>query len=148
MRYGEQIFDVNVRLDGIDFMGTDLIEQMAQAFHRRHEELYTYALRDQEVVLVNARAAVIGELPALPDEPQRLPAEPAKVRGHRPIHLGGWHDVPVYAFHELARGQSINGAAVIEDPTTTIILRPGDRAITTARGWLDIRIGPPERDSS
>ena len=43
MRYGEQIFEVNVGLDGIDWAAADLLAQLAAAFHRRHEELYTYA---------------------------------------------------------------------------------------------------------
>ena len=81
MRYGEQVFEVSVPLDGIDFEAPDLLQQMADAFHARHEELYTYSLRDQEAVLVNARVAVIGELPALPQEPAlpaRPPARPAR----------------------------------------------------------------------
>ena len=71
MRYGEQIFEIPVDLDGIEWSRPDLLRQMADAFHARHQELYTYALRDQEAVLVNARVAVIGELPALPTEPPR-----------------------------------------------------------------------------
>ena len=42
-----------------------------ERFHNRHEELYTYALREQDAVLVNARAAVIGVLPGVPQEPVR-----------------------------------------------------------------------------
>ena len=80
MRYGEQVFEVGVPLDRIDFEAPDLLQRMADAFHARHEELYTYSLRDQEAVLVNARVAVIGELPALPQEPA-LPARSA--RRHR-----------------------------------------------------------------
>jgi len=53
MRYGEQIFEVGVDLDGIDWDAPDLAQRIAAAFHRRHEELFTYALPDQEAVLVN-----------------------------------------------------------------------------------------------
>ena len=74
MRYGEQIFEVEVPLDGVDWSGPDPIAAITDAFHARHEALYTYALRDQEAVLVNARLAVIGRLPA-------MPAEPALARG-------------------------------------------------------------------
>ena len=37
----------------------------------------------------------------------------------------------------------IVGAAVIESATTTVLLRPGDYASTTALGWLDIHIETP-----
>jgi N-methylhydantoinase A len=141
MRYGEQIFEVNVSLSGVDWGAEDLLQQLAAAFHQRHQELYTYALREQEAVLVNARVAVIGELPSPPREPgleERMPAAP---RGSRRVWLGGWQEVPLLDFEALAPGQEIDGPAIVEAPTTTVLLRPGDHARTNAIGWLDIRIG-------
>ena len=114
MRYGEQVFEVSVPLDRIDFEAPDLLQRMADAFHARHEELYTYSLRDQEAVLVNARVAVIGELPALPQEPALSARPPARPTGERQIYLGGWRNVPIYAFDALAPDQAIEGPAVIE----------------------------------
>jgi N-methylhydantoinase A len=140
MRYGEQVFEVGVPLDGIDFESPALLQQMADAFHARHEELYTYSLRDQEAVLVNARVAVIGELPALPQEPALPARPPAEPRGRRRIYLGEWREVPIYEFDALAPGQAIDGPAVIESATTTVLLRLGDRMRTTAFGWLDVEV--------
>src|SRR5207249_3667665 len=68
IRYGEQVFEITVPLDGVDIDGADLLHDIIERFHRRHEQLYTYSLRDQDVVLVNARVAAVGELPALPSE--------------------------------------------------------------------------------
>ena len=140
MRYGEQVFEISVPLDHIDLEAPSLLEQMADAFHRRHEQLYTYALEDQEAVLVNARVAVIGELPGLPLEPALPPRTPAGCVRERAIYLGAWRSVPIYDFAGLAAGQLIDGPAVIEAATTSVLLRPGDRARTTALGWLDIEI--------
>src|SRR3989442_9173149 len=66
MRYGEQIFEISVDLDGVDPAAPDLLDQAAARFHSRHEELYAYSAPGQEVVIVNARVAVIGALPVLP----------------------------------------------------------------------------------
>ena len=143
MRYGEQVFEVGVALDGVDFAGEDLLPQMAAAFHARHAELYTYNLSDQEAVLVNARVAVIGRLPALPHEPPLPARPPAPARGARRIYLGGWREVPVYDFDALAPAQEIAGPAVLDSATTSVLLRPGDRARTTRVGWLDIAIALP-----
>ncbi len=63
MRYGEQVFEIPVPLDDIDWNDPALAAVLADRFHAAHERLYTYALRDQEVVLVNARLSVIGRLP-------------------------------------------------------------------------------------
>jgi N-methylhydantoinase A len=140
MRYGEQIFEIPVPLDGLDWSRADLLAQMAEAFHTCHEALYTYALRDQEAVLVNARVAVIGVLPALPAEPPRAATAPVGPRAHRRAHLGVWQDVPVFAFDDLAAGQSVAGPAIVESSTTTVLLREGDRAEVTTFGWLDIAV--------
>jgi len=140
MRYGEQIFEVGVDLDGVDWQAPDLLAQLAVAFHRRHEELYTYALPDQEAVLVNARVAVIGRLPALPQEPRRGEGPPAAPRDRRRIWLGGWHEAPVFDVDALSAGQIFEGPAIVESATTTALLRPMDRARATEHGWLDVTI--------
>jgi N-methylhydantoinase A len=140
MRYGEQIFEVNVSLDGIDWTAADLLAQLAAAFHRRHEELYTYAMPDQEAVLVTARVAVVGALPDPPQEPVLPDHPPAPPRTHRRVYLAGWHEVPIFDFDGLAPGQTVAGPAVIEAATTTVLLRPGERAQVTEIGWLDIAV--------
>src|SRR6185312_8149988 len=38
MRYGEQIFEISVELDEVDWTRNDLVQQIADAFHARHEE--------------------------------------------------------------------------------------------------------------
>src|SRR3954453_21249486 len=51
MRYGEQVFEIAVPLDGVDWAAVDPLPQIVARFNRRHEELYTYSLPDQETVL-------------------------------------------------------------------------------------------------
>ncbi|HUA55382.1 MAG TPA: hypothetical protein VMB81_24585, partial [Candidatus Sulfotelmatobacter sp.] len=137
---GEQIFEINVPLDGVDWRVPDPLPQIVERFHQRHEQLYTYAQRDQESVLVNARSAVVGVLPDLPQEPNLPAGAPTAPRGERRIYLGGWVAVPVYDFDALAPGQAIAGPAIVESAMTTILLRPGERAAVTPLGWLDIAV--------
>ena len=140
MRYGEQVFEVTVPLDGVDLDAADVMAQVIDRFHQRHEELYTYSLRDREPVLVNARLAVVGELPALPDEPPVPLRAAAAPRLRRRIHLGDWVEAPVYDLDALAPGQVIAGPAVLETATTTVLLRAPDRATVTPLGWLDVTL--------
>jgi len=140
MRYGEQVFEITVPLDGVDLDAPNVLKEVVERFHRRHEELYTYSMRDQEVVLVNARLAAVGGLPALPDEPA-LPARPAAAAtSRRRVYLDEWREVPVYDLHALAAGQTIKGPAVLEAATTTVLLRGGDAATVTSLGWLDVTV--------
>jgi N-methylhydantoinase A len=142
MRYGEQVFEIAVPLEGIAWNGPDLGGRIRAAFHARHRALFTYDLPEEEVVLVNARVAVVGVLPrhaaAQGGESGAAPAA-----GERRILLGGaMATVPVWRFEALAPGQAIAGPAIVESDTTTVLLRPGDAARMEARGWLEIAVPP------
>ncbi len=142
MRYGEQVFEITVPLDGVDWEAADPLPQIVERFHRCHEELYTYSLPDQETVLVNARVAVAGLLSALPQEPDLPEAPPAAPRNERRTYLDDWVTSPVYDFDALAPKQTIAGPAIIESPMTTVLLHPGEAATVTPLGWLDIILTP------
>jgi N-methylhydantoinase A len=141
MRYGEQIFEIDVSLDGLDWNAVDLVDQIEQRFHRKHEELYTYASPGQEVVFVNARVAAVGAV--APNDQNTRPAASAGIcarRGKRQAFLGGWREVPVYALDALQPGHSLAGPAIIEAETTTVLVDTGDRVSVNALGWLDIAL--------
>jgi N-methylhydantoinase A len=139
MRYGEQIFEIDVPLDDIDWSAASLVDQIEDRFHSRHEELYTYASRDQEVVFVNARVAAIGHVPAHAED-VRPASSPDRTPRTRLAFFGGWREVPVFSLEALAPGQSFEGTAIIDAETTTIILNEGDRVTVNPLGWLDIKL--------
>jgi N-methylhydantoinase A len=143
MRYGEQVFEIAVPLDGVDWEAADPLPQIVERFHRRHEELYTYALPDQETVLVNARVTVAGILSALPQEPHLPELPPTAPRSERRIYLDDWVTAPVYDFDALAPAQTIAGPAIVESAMTTVLLRPGERATVSPLGWFDIAVSHP-----
>ncbi|HLJ59833.1 MAG TPA: hydantoinase/oxoprolinase family protein [bacterium] len=141
MRYGEQIFEIGVSLDGLDLDAPDVIPQVVARFQQRHEALYTYSAPDQDVVLVNARLAVIGRLPVVPAEPEVPPVvEGEATPGRRRAYLGGWREVPVYRWDALPAGFDVSGPAIFEAAATTVLARPGDRVRVTAQGWLDMQV--------
>jgi N-methylhydantoinase A len=161
LRYGEQIFEIDVPLDGVPLDAPDLVDRIVARFQARHEELYTYSAPDQEIVLVNARLAVVGRLASLPAEPVLQPqaaqtrtaqadrhaaggfAAPARGRQtRRRIYLNGWRDVPVHLWHELTAGAVIDGPAIVESEATTVLARPGERVRVTRHGWLDLSVTP------
>src|SRR5258705_2762167 len=139
MRYGEQTFEIQVSLDGVDVEAKDLMDQVVERFHKRHEELYTYSAPGQDVVLVNVRAAVIGRLPALPDEQTRQVSAPAAPRSRRGDPERGM-GIPVHHLDAPQQGQEGKGPALFESATTTVLIRARERAVVTAEGWLDIRL--------
>lgn len=139
MRYGEQIFEIAVPLDDVEMEGPDLIDQVVDRFHRRHEALYTYSAPDQDIVFVNARVAVVGLFPETPVTASR----PVRAAGAAPkarrVYIDGWREVPVYEWDRLAPDAEIIGPAIVESSTTTVVALPDDRVRLTPQGWLDIR---------
>ena len=140
MRYGEQIFEIQVPLDGVDLEAASLMDEVADRLHRRHEELYAYSAPGQEVVIVNARVAVVGALPVLPAEGQAAAGRAAAGPGRRRVWLGDWVEVPVWKLDALAAGHEVKGPAIFESATTTVLAREGERVTVTRHGWLDIRL--------
>ena len=141
MRYGEQIFEIDVALDGLDWESPTLVDQIEDRFHRRHEELYTYAARGQEVVFVNARVAAVGRVAQREQDRRAVPsAASCAPRTTRPAFFGEWKEIPVYALDALEPGHAFAGPAIVEAETTTVIIDAGDRATVNALGWLDIAL--------
>src|SRR5438552_10412931 len=91
MRYGEQIFEIDVSLDDLDWSAADLVDQIEERFHRRHEELYTYASPGQEVVFVNARVAAVGQVSKRGTDAKTVqPANPCVAHAMRRAFFGMW----------------------------------------------------------
>ena len=142
MRYGEQIFEIDVALDHLDWDAASLVDQIEDRFHRRHEELYTYCSRDQEVVFVNARVAAVGEVSRRGQDERPAPSAAACTpRTMRQAFFGAWREVPVFALDSLEPGHSFEGPAIVEAETTTVIVGACDRVTVNAMGWLDIVLG-------
>ena len=139
LRYGEQVFDIGVSLDGLDLSAPDARERIEARFQARHEALFTYALPDQDVVLSSARLAVTGVLPPLPS-PRAATASSSSPSGTRRIWLDGWRDAPVWDWASLDPDRPVSGPALVRSATTTVLLRPGDCARNDPRGWLEIEI--------
>ena len=140
MRYGEQIFEIDVSLDGLDLDCEDLLDQIVARFHARHEELYTYSLPGQDVVVVNLRVAAIGDVVRPTTAIHPSTSRPTHQATTRRIYLDQWTTADVYALDALTPGDRIFGPAIVESDTTTVLIGPEDRATVNALGWLDIQV--------
>jgi N-methylhydantoinase A len=128
------------RLDDLAWDAPDLVSRVHENFHARHEELFTYASRDQEVVFVNARVAAISATPA-PEEDAVLTEPSAEPPiGERRAYFDGWRSVPVYRIEALQPGMTVEGPAIFDAETTTVLAAEGDAVTVNRYGWLDIRL--------
>jgi N-methylhydantoinase A len=117
---------------------TDTVER----FHALHEELHTYASRDEQPILRSLRLTLVGVTakPQLPTVGRSTARPPTKAR--RAAYFGGrFVTVPIYDGARLRVGMHLTGPAIIEEPFTTIVLHPRQRATLDRFGNYHIAVG-------
>lgn len=131
MRYVGQVHECSVDIENFT-IDASTVDRLRDAFHAKHEQLYTYSERQTPIEVVNLESTLYGRVdrPALP----RLTAGEdvsAAVKSRRPMIFsadGSAVEGPVYDGSKLGTGAVIDGPAVIEEVTTTIVIEPGWRA--------------------
>ena len=105
-------------------------------FEDAYEKLYSLRLPEVDVEIVSWRLVATGPVVSR-DSKVALQSVPAKPRGKRSARFGA-NDIetPVYARKDLAKGQTLEGPAIIEERETTIIILPGWRARVDATGCI------------
>jgi N-methylhydantoinase A len=118
--------EVPVSIDGS--VDDETVEVMTQAFHERHETLYGFALPGTPLELINLRLTALGrtDRPALEELPAGGPDAAHAKKGSREAYFEGeFQQVPVYDGLALQRDNRLSGPAIVEQPTTTVIVTPG-----------------------
>jgi N-methylhydantoinase A len=103
------------------------IPYMVQAFHQKHDELYGYSLPQAETELINVRLSTIGKTdkPVFKESPFRgKDASHALKKTRKARFDNKWIDTPVYDGLKMGNGNVVFGPAIIEEPTTTVIVTP------------------------
>ena len=137
MRYVGQVHECSVDI-GSNAVSARTIEGIKAAFHQLHKQLFTYDEPDSLIEIVNIEATVFGKTELL--SPAQLPAgghAAGAIKIHRPMIFGGNSaaiETPVYDGTRLGAGDVVDGPAVIEEPTTTIVVQPGWQARLDATG--------------
>jgi N-methylhydantoinase A len=145
-RYTYQVWEIPVRVDGFLTADNQLDEQglkkMVAAFHVEHEKAFAVEEKTAYVECVFWRLRALGKREmeqrdsSAQTEPVAAPIAEA-VKGVRKAYFreaGGMIDTPLYLGLLLEYGNSIEGPAVIVEPTTTIAIQPGYRAEVTMYG--------------
>jgi N-methylhydantoinase A len=141
-RYERQVYSVDVPFDAADLELGDA-SFLARRFEARYRDLYGHSHDDELAVADVLRVSGRGLLKpvALPDAP---PAASQSGRGRRSIRLaGGPVDAPVHWFDALGAGATFGGPAVVDSPSTSIVVLPGSRASVDRHGSLLIEPGAP-----
>ena len=128
MRYVGQIHECTVNIDFFEIT-EETLENIKEAFHNRHEELYTYSEKDSPVELVNIESTIYGRI----DRPNYSELEnKGQINDALKIsrnlifsEKGNSLKTPVYDGNKLSPGNLIDGPAVVEEDTTTLVIENG-----------------------
>lgn len=105
------------------------------AFDEAYDRQYGHSSPEAQVEVANLRVAALGTLarPGIPDPAVLGRTAP---RGRRVYFDGVEHDAAVLNRDEFAKGEAIEGPAIIEEATATTILPPDWRADVITGGQL------------
>jgi len=137
MRYVGQVHECTVDIETFE-ISEKTIDKVKDAFHKRHEELYTYCERHNAVEVVNIESTIYGRIdkPKLPKLGRGVPVAKALKEHRKAIFsaTGKATRTPVFDGGLLGGGATIVGPAIIEEVTTTIVIEPGWTARLDASG--------------
>ena len=136
-RYLFQVWELDVALPIDRFENEHDVAALVERFHATHEQVF--AVRDPDSILecLNWK----GRLSVGLDEAPRPPTSEAvagvpEPDSRRPAYFGGGSriETPIYLGRNLSPGAVIEGPAIVEEPTTTIVVDPGTRTRLSAGG--------------
>ncbi len=137
-RYLAQVWELDTPLPAARFSSQADLDAFVEAFHQVHERVF--AVRDEgspvEVVTWKVRLVVqISEPPVAAGSVDATTAANA-ANSSRECFFGDATPVttPIYKASDIVPGNRIAGPAIIEEPTTTLVVYPGMSATVSAAG--------------
>jgi len=136
-RYRAQVWELDTAMPKPRLANDADVAELVEAFHQTHERVYAVRDEDSPVECVNWK----GRISIRPFDPPPAP-EPTSVENtpsastERECFFGGGTRVatPIFRGPDLVTGDKVAGPAIIEEPTTTIVVYPGMSARLSSAG--------------
>ena len=137
-RYLYQVWELDVALPSKRFRAAADVDELVDAFHVVHERVFAVVDEGNPVECLNWKGTITVHL----SRAQEGAAGPAGDGGAPPVHsrrtaffgAGGGIEIPIYLGAAFAPGSRVQGPAIIEEPTTTIVVYPDMSAQLSATG--------------
>jgi len=137
-RYLAQVWELDTPLAASRFNSQADLDAFVESFHQVHERVF--AVRDEgspvEVVTWKVRLVVQISEPPVAAGAIGATTDARAAGAHRECFFGDATSVttPIYKASDIVPGNRINGPAIIEEPTTTLVVYPGMSATVSAAG--------------
>jgi len=145
-RYAYQVWELNIPLRGNQIKEKEVLDQLVEDFHSVHERVLGIKEPGQLIEFVNWGAHAIAKVPKVEVKEQPYASEdPAYAMVARREayfrELGGMVETPVYRGDKLLYGARMNGPAIIQEPTSTLVVFPRSTATVSKWGNYLIELG-------
>ncbi|MFD5312466.1 hydantoinase/oxoprolinase family protein [Streptomyces ardesiacus] len=137
VRYIGQFTEIEVPVAFDGDLTRESLKQLVIDFEQKHEALNGYAMPGQDTELINVRLTALGRTakPALADHASAGTDPSAALKGVREaVFSGSAVRTDVYDGLALRRDNRILGPAIIEQPTTTVVLLEGYAMTVDSQG--------------
>ncbi|WP_137287682.1 hydantoinase/oxoprolinase family protein [Halorussus salinisoli] len=133
-RYPQQSWELQVPLPA-DRVDSDVQAELVDRFHEKHHETYKYKQLDQEIEFLYWRVEAVGKSEtdvATADTSESV--ETARHEQREAYFDDELRSSPAYRGESLSPGHELNGPALIDTDTTTIVVPPNSTMTVTQLG--------------
>lgn len=142
LRYVGQEHTVKVPFPNGNISKT-LLQQVIEKFHETHEQLYTFKLEDSPTEIVNIHLIAFGAVqkPELAKLENDGRSSEYALKEVRPVLYEGqgWTETNVYDREKLSPYATIIGPAIVEEPSASTVIYPGQTLVVDEYGNLIIQ---------
>ncbi|MGC9090144.1 MAG: hydantoinase/oxoprolinase family protein [Fervidicoccaceae archaeon] len=128
LRYYGQEHTVKVRIP-FERIGKDEINKIKAIFHEEHRREYEFELPDNPIEIVNFHVtayALVKKVKLTEELQEKYRSVDEAITGERSVFIDGKREkLPIYSKLMIPQETEIRGPAVVEDPTSTILLLEG-----------------------
>jgi N-methylhydantoinase A len=137
-RYAYQVWELDVPLRDRQIDNQEKLAQLVEDFNNTHERILGVKDPGQLIEFVNWEARATARVPDVKVKERAAGSEDPHYAliGKRKAYfreLGGLVETPVYRGDKLLCGARVNSPAIIQEPTSTLVLFPG--SLATVSRW-------------
>lgn len=141
-RYRFQVWELEIEIKDSRFIDDKDVLDLVERFHNMHERVFAIMDEGQVVECLNWRGRLVAKVASTTLEPTKF-SETLRATSERrkPAHFAdGPTETAVFSGETLPVGSEVEGPAIIEESTSTLVVYPGSSARVSAGGRYIINL--------
>ena len=141
-RYRFQVWELEIEIKDNNFKEQSDVEDLVQRFHQMHERVFAIIDEGQIVECLNWRGRLVGKVNATSLEPSKVSENlTAKSERQKIVNFGHTSEnTAIFSGDSLLVGAKVQGPAIIEEPTSTLVVYPGSSVLVSDGGRYIISV--------